>query len=239
LWLGTAPEREFVPKIYHVNKWRAWQDFGTGWSGDIGCHIFDAVWKGLGLTAPISVSAKVQELWKTSPARRGETWPQSNHITWIFPGNKLSDGKEIPVEWFDGEFYPDEEAQAFAREAGHAKGVPEEAALVIGTEGAILIPHTQGPVLVPKAKFAEVQRPNIKERRNHYHHFLDTILGKAKCESQFAQTGPMAEAIILGTVAVRTPDTLLKWDAANLKTDSEVANKLLRRTYRSGWEFAL
>jgi len=26
------------------------------------------------------------------------------------------------------------------------------------------------------------------------------------CQSHFAQTGPMAEAIILGTVAIRVPD---------------------------------
>src|SRR5213079_2275087 len=49
LWLGTAPVRPYAPGIYHPTKWRAWQDFGTGWSGDIGSHIFDAVWKGLGL----------------------------------------------------------------------------------------------------------------------------------------------------------------------------------------------
>src|SRR5678816_44486 len=53
LWLGTAPERSYAPSIYHPTKWRAWQDFGTGWSGDIGCHIFDAVWKGLKMQAPI------------------------------------------------------------------------------------------------------------------------------------------------------------------------------------------
>ena len=47
LWIGTAPMRPYAPDIYHPAKWRAWQDFGTGWSGDIGCHIFDAVWKGL------------------------------------------------------------------------------------------------------------------------------------------------------------------------------------------------
>ena len=47
--------RPYAPDIYHPTKWRAWQDFGTGWSGDIGCHIFDAVWKGLGLKAPLTV----------------------------------------------------------------------------------------------------------------------------------------------------------------------------------------
>jgi predicted dehydrogenase len=235
LWLGTAPEREFAPEIYHPSKWRAWQDFGTGWSGDIGCHIFDAVWKGLGLTAPRSVTAEVQESWKNSPARRGDTWPQSDHITWVFPGTEKCGGKDITVEWFDGLIFPPEEAQALSREAGFSE-YPAESALVIGTEGALLLPHQSGPVLLPKAKFAAVPKPKATAR-NHYHHFLDACLGGEKTESHFAQTGPMAEAIILGTVAIRVPDTVLQWDSVGLRVmNSEAANKLLRRTYRKGWE---
>ena len=104
LWIGTAPMRSFAPETYHTMKWRAWQDFGTGWSGDIGCHIFDAVWKGLDLKPPKSVTAEVQKSWQDTPERRADTWPQSNHITWTFPGNDLTDSEVLPVEWFDGEF---------------------------------------------------------------------------------------------------------------------------------------
>ena len=237
LWLGTAPEREYAPGIYHPMKWRAWQDFGTGWSGDIGCHIFDAVWKGLdlGKTAPLTVTAEVQESWKKDPARRADVWPQSDHITWTFPGSKISDGKAFTMEWFDGLIFPPEEAQALSREAGFSE-YPAESSLVIGTEGAMLLPHQAGPVLLPKAKYASYERPKAP-RRNHYHHFLDAILGGEMCESHFEQTGPMAEAIILGTVAIRVPDTVLKWDAKNLRIPNSVeADKLLRRTYRKGWE---
>ena len=238
LWLGTAPEREYAPGIYHPVKWRAWQDFGTGWSGDIGCHIFDAVWKGmnLGRTAPLSVKAEVQESWKNDRARRADVWPQSDHITWTFPGCKASGGKPYTMEWFDGLIYPPEDVQAMAREAGFDK-YPAESAMVIGTEGAMLLPHTSGPILLPKSKFSGYPRPKLPPR-NHYHHFMDTIIGEAECESQFCGTaGPMAEAIILGTVAIREPDRELKWDARRLRiTNSETANRLLSRTYRKGWE---
>jgi predicted dehydrogenase len=235
LWLGTAPARDFAPEIYHPSKWRAWQDFGTGWSGDIGCHIFDAVWKGLGLTAPLSVTAEVQDTWKASPARRGDTWPQSDHITWVFPGCEKSGGKDFTVEWFDGLIFPPEEAQALSREAGFSE-YPAESSLVIGTEGALLLPHQGGPVLIPKAKFAALPKPKVAAR-NHYHHFLDAILGGEMTESHFVQTGPMAETIILGTVAIRVPDTVLKWDPQALRiTNSAEADKLLRRSYRKGWE---
>ena len=237
LWLGTAPEREYAPKIYHPAKWRAWQDFGTGWSGDIGCHIFDAVWKGmeLGATAPLTVKAEVQASWKNDRARRADVWPQSDHITWTFPGCKASDGKPYTMEWFDGLIYPPEEVQALAREAGFTE-YPAESAMVLGTEGALLLPHTSGPVLLPKGKFGGYPKPKLPPR-NHYHHFLDAILGVEMCESHFQQTGPMAETILLGTVAIRVPDTELVWDARRLRIpNSEAADRLLRRTYRKGWE---
>lgn len=234
LWLGTAPERPFSPGIYHPVQWRSWQDFGTGWSGDIGCHIFDAVWKGLQLTAPISVVADVQESWKNSPERRADTWPQTNHITWVFPGTPMTEGRELTVEWFDGEAYPPDDAQELVKAGGFQK-YPGEAALLIGTEGAILLPHTSGPILLPRDKFKDIQRPSLPGR-SHYHHFVDACMGGEMTESHFARTGPMAEAIILGTVAIRTPGSRLDWDAAKLKVSNNgKANELLKRNYRKGW----
>jgi len=236
LWLGTAPAREYSPNIYHPVKWRAWQDFGTGWAGDIGCHIFDAVWKGLelGATAPLTVTAEVQESWKNDAARRRDVWPQSDHVTWTFPGNRYTGGKTFTMEWFDGLIYPPADVQAMAKEAGF-EAYPAESAMIIGTEGALLLPHTSGPVLLPKGRFAGQPKPKL-DARNHYHHFLDACLGGEMCESHFEQVGPMAETILLGTVAIRVPDTLLQWDGKRMRvTNSADANRLLRREYRAGW----
>jgi hypothetical protein len=47
----------------------------------------------------------------------------------------------------------------------------------------------------------------------------------------------MSEAVILGTVATRTPGVKLEWDSQALKiTNSGDANALLRRSYRQGWK---
>ena len=232
LWLGTAPVRPYAPEIYHPSKWRAWLDFGTGWSGDIGCHVFDATWKALDLTAPKTIQARVQDSWKESKTRRGDTWPQSDHITWTFPGNSLTEKDEIKIEWFDGLFYPPEEAQKWYP----GEKYPPESALIVGTEGAVLIPNGGGAILLPRDKYKGTQKPKL-DPRNHYHHFLDAILGKTKNESYFEQTGPMTEAILLGTVAIRNPDQHLKWDAENLTIKGNTsANKLIKRNYREGWE---
>jgi len=139
------------------------------------------------------------------------------------------------VEWFDGLIYPPADVQAMAQEAGFSE-YPAESSMVIGSEGALLLPHTGGPVLLPKTKFKDFERPKVTGG-NHYHEFLDAALGGAMCASHFEQTGPMTEAILLGTVAIRVPDTLLNWDPVNMRiTNSEAAQRLLRRTYRKGWE---
>ncbi len=230
-WIGTAPMRPYAPDIYHSSIWRTWQDFGTGWSGDIGCHIFDAVWKGLGMKAPLSVVAEVQKSWQNSPERRVDTWPQGNHIKWQFPGNELTEGESFPLEWFDGEFYPPKEIMDLFKDGEY----PAESAMLIGTEGALLIPHGKMPVYIPFGKPKDVKVPALAER-NHYHHFVDACLGGEKTESHFAQSGPMTEAVLLGTIAIRIPDQLLTWDSANMKFPNfPAAEKLLKRTYRKGW----
>jgi len=231
LWIGTAPVREYAPEIYHTMKWRAWQDFGTGWSGDIGCHIFDAVWKGLGLKPPISVIAEVQKSWQDSPERRSDNWPQGDHITWMFPGNNFTEKDVLPLEWFDGEYYPPREVQ----DLYSGNEYPAESAMLVGTEGALLIPHGGMPVLLPQSKFENYKTPTL-EPGNHYQNFVVACLGGPKTESHFAQSGPMTEAILLGTVAIRVPDKLLEWDSVNMEFPNYPdANKYLRRTYREGW----
>jgi predicted dehydrogenase len=230
-WIGGAPMRPYSPDIYHPVKWRAWQDFGTGWLGDIGCHIFDAIWKALDLKAPLTAVAEVQTSWQNSPERRGDTWPQSDHITWTFPGNQYTEGKELIIEWFDGEMFPPSDIRALFTEDEY----PAESSMTLGTDGNLLIPHTKQPWLLPDAKFHSYPMPKLPSR-NHYHHFIDACLGEAKTESHFQQTGPMAEAILLGTVAIRVPGQTLKWDSANMKvTNIEEANKYISRDYRPGW----
>jgi predicted dehydrogenase len=231
-WIGSAPMRPYAPDIYHPVKWRAWLDFGTGWSGDIGCHIFDAVWKGLSMKPPLSVIAEVQDSWKNSPARRADTWPQSDHITWTFPGNELTESNEWTLEWFDGEYYPPAEIRALYTAADY----PPESAMIIGTKGALLNNLGSMPVLLPEDKFSSFNKPKLTSG-NHYHLFVDACLGGPPAESRFAQSGPMTEAILLGTVAIRTPGQKLLWDSASMKIPNHpAAERYLRRNYRTGWE---
>jgi hypothetical protein len=149
----------------------------------------------------------------------------------MFPGNNFTESEVLPIEWFDGEFFPPQEIM----DLFPGDPYPPESAMLVGTEGALLVAHGNDLVLLPQRKFSDYKFPNFKER-NHYHHFVDACLGGEKTESHFAQTGPMTEAILLGTVAVRIPETLLEWDTINMKIpNSPEAEKLLSRVYREGW----
>jgi len=232
-WLGTAPLRPFTPEIYHPARWRAWLDFGTSWCADMGCHILDATWRGLNLKAPTSVVAEVQAAWKNSPEGRAQNWPQSEHVTWTFPGNDLIEGRELTIEWFDG---PDFLPPKAARDLVRTPKFPLQAALVVGTEGVMLHEHGTGPRLFPAEKFKTYPRPTPPPR-DHYKHFVDACLGGEKTEAHFAQTGPMTEAILLGALAIRFPDQKLNWEAGRMRIPNfPEAERLLKRTYRAGWE---
>ena len=247
LWLGTAPYRPYAEKIYHPLLWRIWRDFGSGWIGDIGCHLHSSVWKGLGLTAPLSVMAEVQESWKNTPARYNDTWPLGAHITWVYPGNAKTDGKPLTVDWYDGftgvsavNLLPPPEIQALAKQVGLQR-LPEEGSVVEGSEGWLLLPHTNAPRFVPKRPGAAARpaKPVLPPWPSHYHEFLNGCVEGRRTSADFAAVVPMVEAILLGNIAERVPDTTLTWDPADMRiTNNEAANGFLRRSYRNGWELS-
>jgi hypothetical protein len=54
----------------------------------------------------------------------------------------------------------------------------------------------------------------------------------------FDYSGPLSEAVLLGTVAYRAGKAI-EWDAANLKvTNAPDADRFVKREYRKGWEIA-
>ena len=48
--------------------------------------------------------------------------------------------------------------------------------------------------------------------------------------------GPLTEIVMLGTIAQRVPDRVLRWHASALTFDDVQATALVRRQYRKGWE---
>lgn len=226
LWLGVAPPRPYKSDIYHPGRWRDWRDFGTGAIGDFACHILDPVFTGLGIGAPLRISAEVPEF-------NDEVWPHWEIIRYEFPGNALTAGDTICATWYDGGKRPGPEAMGLPVDAQ----LPGAGSAVIGEEGAMILPHYDKPTLLyPVDKFKDYKQPELPSL-NHYHQWVNASLGTDTATSNFSYAGPLAETVLLGDIANRCPGQTLEWDAANLRvTNVPEANELLRVPYREGWE---
>jgi Oxidoreductase family, NAD-binding Rossmann fold/Oxidoreductase family, C-terminal alpha/beta domain len=230
-WLGTAPIRPYKEGVYHPSWWRGWQDFGVGWLGDMGCHIIDTPFKALNLTAPLSIRAEVEPEWWSNDTRRGETWPTWQILHYTFEGNDLTADKTLEFIWSDGGKYPPDDLRG---KIDNEK-FPPQGSLLIGEAGSLLLPHVGNPRLFPQAQLKDYPLPEL-EPRDHYHHWIDACLRKAKTAAGFDYSGPLTETVLLGTVALRCAGKELAWDAARMEvTNVPEANKYLRRTYRDGW----
>lgn len=100
----------------------------------------------------------------------------------------------------------------------------------------MVLPHVAVPVLLPKAQFADYKLPRSKGT-SHNDQFINAVLGKAATSAPFDYSGPLTEAVLLGTVSTFFPKTTLEWDGPGLKfTNCPEANRHIRRTYRHGWD---
>jgi predicted dehydrogenase len=234
MWLGVCAERPFIGKGYsHPGNWRMRIDFGTGTFGDMGCHIYDPVFNALALTAPLSVRSE-------GPAPNDHSWATDAIIHYVFPGTQFTEGRTVRVTWYDGDQRPPVEIQEMVRRNNPSPDAPpwkltDQGSIVIGTKGVLLIPHVDRPRLFPLAQDADFKLPETQSA-NHWHQFVDTILGKDKTQANFEYAGPLTEAVLLGCVATRFPKTTLEWNAKKMTFDVKEANQFVRRKYRKGWE---
>ena len=113
LWLGPAAMRPFNPTL-HPFGWRAWQDFGAGAMGDMGCHVMDASFQVLKLGAPTSVVASVAyNFVPPAPGERGYgkrimyegNFPPSSVIHLSFPARGTM--PPVTMHWYNGGILPE------------------------------------------------------------------------------------------------------------------------------------
>lgn len=224
-WLGVAADRPYIgDSYYHPFNWRKRLDFGTGTLGDMGCHIFDPLFMGLRLAAPISVRSE-------GPAPNEWNWAINGKVIYTFKGTPHTAGETLKVTWYDGTAKPPQEVVALLG----GEEMPGQGSLLIGTDGVMLLPHVSRPKLFPEKDFADFKLPRVPGA-NHWGQFIDACRGVGETTADFAYSGPLTEAILLGCLASRFPRTTLAWDAKELKFDLAEANAFVGRDYRDGWK---
>lgn len=225
-WIGPAPFEDYIKGYYHPSQWRKRLNYGTGTFGDMGCHIYDPTFKALGLTYPISLKSE-------GPVPNQDNWGYNAKIHYIFPKTAYSEGKNLPVSWYDGSARPSEEVTDLL----DGKKLPSQGSVIIGTKGTMLLPHVGMPSLYPRKKFAD-HKIELVEGTNHWYEFIEAVRGTGpKPSANFEYAGPLSETILLGGIATRFKDETLIWDAPSLSfKGNSKATSLISREYRKGWE---
>ena len=260
LWLGTAPQKDYVNKLIPFN-WRGWWDYGTGALGDMGCHIIAPAFSVLALKYPVDVTASVGSVY-VDEFKRGyfpESGPPSSYVIYTFPA--LNGKPALKLHWMDGGIQPQRPEELGANEM---MGDPDgsNGTLFIGTKGKMMC-GTYGmyPSLLPVSKNKEVTIPQTIQRvagnaEGHYAQWVEACIagyGKMEVSSPFDTAGPLTETILMGNLAIRSNDVRtprvgregfdypgrgikLLWDGDNMKiTNFEQANAFVKREYRKGW----
>ena len=226
LWLGPAPFRPYHP-AYVPFRWRGWWDFGTGGLGDMGIHNLAPVFSALKLGAPETVQASSTPIFP-------ETVPVAAVVHYQFPAR--ADMPPLKLHWYDGGLLPERPAELEEnRELDHEDGI-----LLIGDKGKMLVTGWGGkqPRLLPASLDQDYKRPpqTLPRSIGHYTEWVQACKTGSPTRSNFGFSGPLTEAVLLGSVCIRNGGEKLVWDAENLKiTNDPDANKYLHYEYRKGW----
>lgn len=233
VWQGTvATERAYSPAL-HPKKWRAFWEYGCGALGDIGCHLFDALFWSLELGMPDEVKVEAVSDFTEDVA------PASSVIRYRFTRDRH--GKAIkPVEflWSDGGLKP-----VRPPELGEDRQLnPEFGQLVHGTRGTIYSPggYCQSLRLIPEEAMRAFERPPQRYPRvdgGPVKEWLDAIVNGTQPGANFEYSSRLTEVVLLGNLAIRLGRTI-RWDSENLRVIGvPEADPMIRRAYRKGWEF--
>jgi len=251
LWLGTAPQKDYVNKLVPFN-WRGWWDYGTGALGDMGCHLMEAPFRVLDIRYAKDVQASVGSVY-VDEFKKGvfpESCPPSSHITLTFPKTAKTKG-DVTMHWMDGGIQPERPIELLPDEKwGFNGGEEGNGTLFIGTKGKMYSStYSDGATLLPKTRNKDAKAKQKWARvpggaNGHYKQWVEGCIagyGKTELSSPFEIAGPLTEALLMANLAVRGYDLQggnkkLLWDNAAMRvTNFEAVNQYVKRNYREGW----
>jgi hypothetical protein len=174
----------------------------------------------LKLKYPVRIEAE-------GPPPHPETAAPRLTVRYQFPARE--DLPPVKLTWYNGGTH---------RDAITKLNVPVwgAAVLFIGGEGMLLADYSKH-LLLPESKFKEFEppEPTIPDSIGHHREWIEACKAGGPTTCNFAYSGPLTEAVLLGNVSYRA-QSALDWEAENLKAaNCSTADDYLRREYRQGW----
>ena len=234
LWLNRAHYRPFSP-VFHPGGWRRWHPFGTGKSGDWGCHQLDPAFYALDLAEPERVRVDFGGEW---PVRN--SYPTRFTITWTYPARGTQPPLRVRYFLLDNATSV-EEAVPRPEHLEPNRSLPGTGTAIIGEKASILHGgHGGGGHIVPQEKMQEIGQPPRRSPRvgGHHQSWVQACKGQGQALSSFDYAAPLAEMVLLGEVALRSESREIEWDSGKMQvTNDRDANRFVRGPEpREGWE---
>ncbi len=217
LWVGPAKDHGYS-KAFAPYNWRFWWDYGTGETGNWGCHILDVAFWALDLKYPTRVSAT-----DTRPDPLKTPTKMSTRLDFPARGTR----GPVALHWYQGQ-------PAIVKQKGiDAKNINS---LFMGTDG-ILACGFNDRKLYPVEQFKDYTAPEVTIPKSPGFHkeWFAACQGGSPATCNFDYSGPMTETVLLANLAYRVGD--FEWDAATLTARGNPAvTPLLKEEFRKGWE---
>ena len=224
LWLGPAPEHAYSDGI-HPGNWRKFWAYGTGTLGDMACHHMDLPHWALELDHPATVEAE------------GPTVDAIGTPAWLivrYEHPAKGDRPAVKLTWWDGGKRPE-----VLVKVKNADGTPlawGDGNLFVGETGMIIADYGAHK-LIRDGVVADFTppKPTIPDSIGHHKEWIAACKTGSPTTCNFAYSGALSEAVLLGNVAYRVGKKF-QWDAAALKAvNAREADTFIRHQYRSGW----
>jgi len=233
LWIGPSPMHPYNPGYFsggpgmNCLQWNMYWDFGTGQVGDMGSHTMDLAWNALDAGLPTSAEGKGDPV-------NPDVSPVKLQMHFEIPANNWRPA--IRLAWYQGGAMPESPAKFIdLNKIGHG-------AMFEGSKG-YLVADFSNRILFPNGKAADMTyyKPRGKDALipplgEFQREWINACKGSLKTSCDFDYGGKMIELMMLGLVAYRTGKKINYDGKEGRVTDNEVANNLLRRTYRPGWK---
>lgn len=221
LWLGPVAAVDYQPSITPYG-WRFWWEFGTGETGNWGCHILDIPYWALGLKYPKRVSA-------SGPVVDALRTPKQMQSTLEFAASDTHG--PLTLHW---------DHAAKGPEILREKNLPANGynTLFVGSEGLLLTGFDKYQLI----KGEEVT-PNDPHKQGKdvygpfYEEWITACKGGEAASCNFDYSGPMSETVLLSNLAYRSQSTF-DWNSKTLTASTSAAQAFVKPEFRKGWEIA-
>ena len=214
MWLGPAPERTYNASRHH-GSWRMFWDYGGGLLTDWGVHLLDmALW-----------GMKVDHMPNRVMATGGN---------WAYPDNFAETFDTMSVIYeFDDFVMTWNNTTIESGPYGKNYGVE-----FVGTNGT-LVANREGWEVYPLQGKCEAAKctPDYQDLTLHHTDFYNCMRTRNMQTACTIDNGAMcAKYAHLGNISARVGSALV-YDNDKQRFDNKEANKLIKPTYRKGWEF--